>query len=381
MNTPEFAIEPQDWDNIIEKIQEGKCILCLGPDAYSIDKEQSLEEELSLFLKARAERLKIRVYDDGWFHYLPQANFIDAFMKVKEFYKQPQPHTEALLKKIAQIPFHFIVNFTPDYKVREAFKAQNLDYTFQSYLKKAAFDPSIKKPTTHQPMIYNMLGELDKKDSLVMTYNDFYEYLESVFAAKSMSEVLKEDLFSADYFIFLGLPFEKWYVHLFMRILKQHAEKRGSKKYAANVKIDNEIIAHCDEQYTIDFISKGISHFINELYLNCEKKGVLRQPKAEPPPPGPSATMSILIDFSLVEKWFVNNKVKLIFEHLDRIINLMPLESPVRSRHLQIKRQSNEIEDKSIKGILEPHEKNRFNDILLKHIEQLKSDNLNQTAQ
>jgi hypothetical protein len=269
------------------------------------------ETRLARFLEERAAQLRIRVYEDGWFHYLPNASEIDAWQRLKEFYRQHDAQTDALLRKLVAIPFHFALNFTPDYRLKELMEEADFTFDFLSYRKNEPFAADLPvnqhPPTRTRPLIYNMLGELRKRNSLVMTYNDFYNYLESVFAARSMSPVLKENIWEADYFVFLGMPFDRWYVHMFMRILQQHEKNRSSKKYAANVNLSEAVTTHCAEQYTMTFVPTGIEAFINDFYDRCAAAGLLRTA---------ATTQRLQLPFAELEQWAIKNKFGMIYDEL-----------------------------------------------------------------
>ncbi len=91
-----------------------------------------------------------------------------------------------------------------------------------------------------------------------------------------MAPSLQENIWEADYFIFLGMPFDRWYVHMFMRILQQHEKNRSSKKYAANLYLSGETTTHCAEQYTMTFVPSGIRQFLETFHLKCKERGLLR---------------------------------------------------------------------------------------------------------
>ena len=293
-----------NWDILFEFLEKEKCILCVGPGIFDSQKEGKLETRLASFLKKEEKALGIRVYDDGWFHYLPGANEIDAWQQVKEFYSQPQPEAAKILQKLARIPFHHVLNFSPGQQMKEAYTSQNLPVDYQFYYKKEPYPEGIQKPVKARPLVFNMMGDVDERNSLVLTYDDFYAYLESVFEAKSMSPVLKANIFAADYFIFIGLPFEKWYMHLFMRILRQHAEKRKSKKNAASNQLSDVVESYCYEQYTITFVQEGITKFVDEFYKKCEEKGLVKNTEAAAKLQLPFDTLRDLISENEFEKLF-----------------------------------------------------------------------------
>lgn len=311
MPTISKGMEPQHWEHLLDSLVEERCILCIGPEVYTSGDIRH-EEQLAHYLREKSEEIKIRVYDDAWFHYLPNASEIDAWQRVKEFYKNPLPsEVQTNLEIISKLPFHFILNFTPGYHLPDTFESLDFAFNFLSYEKKQPFDKTAEankfKPTKLKPLVYNMLGEFKKRNSLVMTYNDFYNYMESTFEANSMSPVLKENIWEADYFIFLGLPFDRWYVHMFMRILQQHEKNKSSKKYAANIFMDEKITTLCEEQYTMSFVNSDITEFLATFLEKAEARKMIRTA---------AQAAKLELPFDTLEDWLRENKIEKIFDNL-----------------------------------------------------------------
>lgn len=269
------------WDAILQSIVEEKCILCIGPGLYA-ENGQTLEAKLAQHLRSHGERLRIRVYDDAWFHYLPGGNAILPHLELKNFYKQPFPRAKRLVEKIAKISFHFIISALPDYLLKETFESLQLPHRFDAYHKKKPSDPGIFRPTAQVPLLYNFMGELNQRDSMVLTYDDFYDYLESVFEGNSLAPLLRDEIAKADNFIFLGLPFDRWYMHLMLRILGQHRNK-DLLKYAPIELLDKGIQTHCAEQFNITFVPMDYEQFLETLLLQCASiPGLIREASQGP---------------------------------------------------------------------------------------------------
>ncbi len=270
----QIILDDVSWDAIIGSIQQQRCIICIGPGVYTENKV-SLEAQLIEHLKPHADRLRIRVYEDGWIHYLPGHNVLEPYMKIKEFYKKPFPAAQRILEKLVQIPFHFYITSTPDQKLREAF--QGYTHRFDFYFKNKPYNPDgeLEIPTSKAPLVYNICGEIDNRESLVLTYDDFYNYLESVISGKSMASKIRESIHDADNFIFIGLPFDQWYMHLFLRIMEQHKNK-NQLKYAPSSYIPEKVQTYCNDQFNITFVPLNEETFVNLLFQKCQENNLLR---------------------------------------------------------------------------------------------------------
>jgi hypothetical protein len=182
-----------------------------------------------------------------------------------------------------------------------------------------------------------------------MTYNDFYTYLESIFEKKSMSPVLKENIWEADYFIFLGMPFDRWYVHLFMRILQQHERNRSSKKYAASFVMDEEISTLCAEQYTMTFVPTNINAFLQQFHEKAQARNLLRT----------TAEAALLaLPFEQLEEWLRKNKFDDIFDHLIvQLGSIGNLGAAWRAEIMQMESRYNELKRNTRMGIMDERDR------------------------
>ncbi len=347
------------WDSLFHSLENERCILCIGPDILNPPTGERLEQQLAAYLRENEKQLKITVYDDGWFHYQPGATELSPYMKVKSFYEQPHPWAEELMSLIAQMPFHFVLNFMPDYKMKEAYEKQGFDFVFDSYKRNKPANQAIKVPTRDKPLIFNILGELKEKDSLVMTYRDYYEYISSVIVSKSLSDDLESHIYDAEYFVFLGMPFDKWYVHLFMHILKQHVKGRIAK-FSANTFLDDKIGTYCDEQYTMTFVPKDIDMelFIKVLHEKCRERNLLRKP-------GMSTENSArVLPFSQLREWMLQDEMSNIFD----LFSQQLAHTPWLAESDQIEAQYEELRRKIRRGTLSQEqqtvETNRIRDAL-----------------
>ena len=192
-------MEALEWEILLDGLQSGKCILCLGPDIYSLSGDDRLEHRLAKTLRDHQEELGIRVYDDGWFHYLNQRDEMSTYYLIKRFYENQLPDSaDPILGKIAALPFNLILNFSPgSTNSRPATKGYEAkaSITYDKLLKNPGDIADIEhklEADANKPLVYNMLGDIDYKDSLVMTYDDLFNYMEAIFEHKRMPEEYQE---------------------------------------------------------------------------------------------------------------------------------------------------------------------------------------------
>ncbi len=290
MNSVPFTSEI-DWDFVLSTIQDEKCILFLGPEIFTDEEGHRLEDKLFTSLDLENNQDIQKYYkEDNLFLFNSRARKTKLFYKIKNFYQQDFPEARAIFEKIAQIPFHFIVQVTPDKLISKTFKELNVNHMFQFYWKKTPPDPRLKTPTSRLPLIYNMLGSIDRQESMVLTHNDLFDYFESIFSGNSMPERLKKIIKEADNFIFLGISFDKWYMQLLLRILYIHNDF-NFVRYASNQAVDDEVKTFCFEQFKIEFVPNKIREFVDEFHARCVNANLIRQIEEEKQSP-----ISSLID-------------------------------------------------------------------------------------
>ncbi|MBK6932983.1 MAG: SIR2 family protein [Saprospirales bacterium] len=263
-----------NWDILLHELKTGKCILCIGPDVFSSDTER-LEKKLADSLRAQSDTLGVRVYDDGWFHYLKDRDEVATWFTIKQFYEtQLPPDPDVVFQNIAALPFHLILYFSPDYRLREAFRNSGKPFEFDCLYKNPELDKGRNKenvlPDKAKPLLFNMVGEIEDKDSLVMTYDDLFGYLEAIFEKKRMPQNVKLKIQQATHFIFLGMPLDKWYFHLFMRVLNMHKDTTKTKRLGATYALDKGNATFCEEQYTLTFVQDKIGGFIQTMKSQWE---------------------------------------------------------------------------------------------------------------
>lgn len=279
MNNTTIAI---DWDFIVQTILEEKCILFIGPEVFADENDVSIEDALIRYLDVEHnEDIQSYYRDETLFLFHSRAKQTKTYYKIKSFYNQPLPFTDSILEKISRIPFHLIVCLTPDKRLSNVFNELNIRHQFQFFWKKVAPEQNLHTPTANYPMIYNMLGCIERQESMVMTHTDLFNYFESIFSGYSMPEKLKKIVKEAKNFIFLGVPFNKWYMQLLLRILHIHNDY-DFVKYASNQMINEEMKTFCFEQFRIEFVPNRIHELVNELYQKFESDNLLRSTEAAP---------------------------------------------------------------------------------------------------
>ena len=293
------ATTDQDWDEIIDSLEAEKCVLFLGSGVYQAPGGDSLETALAKWLETeQTQHPSIQVYnDDGFFLFRnARSHKRKVTAQIKNFYSQPFPETSARFAQLAQLPFSIIVSLMPDNILARTFDELGLDYQTDFYFRNKPHTGHFEKPTQNKPLIYNLMGNIEEPESLVLTHSDFFDYLESMFLARSMHPDLREELEGAERYIFLGLPYEKWYFQLLLRVMSMHSEKLKDVERLALQEFQNpKLQTLYAEEFKINFFPSNPELFIADLYQASQNAEVLKKL------PIPDPALAHLPDLSAAE--------------------------------------------------------------------------------
>ncbi len=273
-----------DYDDMLDILEDGNCALFIGPGLLMSDNEETLEKAMWKTLEAgkKDHPLIRKYYGNEGLVLLHEENYRRRLARrMRRFYEGNHLKSSELLKKVSRLPIPLIFNLTADHLLKQAFESNHVNYHFDFYYKGQPYQP-FTTPSTEKPLIYNLLGDLSEPESMILTHKDLFEYLESIFAGKSMSADLRKAIQDTNTFIFLGLPFEKWYMQLLLRVL-YHISARLEKieQYASNPRSE-DVNAIFEDEFKIKFLPDDGLTFIDSMYKICDDEGLLRDNKFDP---------------------------------------------------------------------------------------------------
>jgi len=344
-----MSTENKDFklNTIIEEIGKGKCILFLGPYAYFDNNDILIQEKIDkeLGITSLDNEYIHKYYEDGFFFFKNGKARNKYIKQLRSFYAKETEQRNHLLEKIAQIPFRIIITLTSDNLLVEAFKHLHLKFDHDFYYKNNPA-PGELMPTRKKPLVYNMLGSLNQYDSMVLSHDDLFDYLKSIFAEKSMNQNLKQELIGAEQYIFLGLPFEKWYMQLLLRVLMLHTETLEHLDLLATKPIDEIKENIYVDQFDIEFILDDTKQLIDELYNRCKEKGIIRNLPQKQEDIKLKSTKEI-------KELIAKAKTEEAINEMDRIIEIKYPNSNFQSDLLLIRNNYNSILEKEMIGLID----------------------------
>ncbi len=259
---------------IVESIRQQKCVLVLGPD-IAFRSEKSLLQELSHFLQARHFKHEF-IESEELFASSTKFKPL-GYMHIPKFFDALEPNSIHRLS--AEIPFHLIISLSPDHLLQKVFDQQGFDYTFSFYNRGRASEVLTGELDSNKPLIYNLLGSYKHTSSLVLTFNDLFDYLVSVLGKYELPELLRSELDEAYSFLFFGFKYDNWYFRLIMKLLnKEDAVIRQAP--LEDIAGKQEVLNFYTDEFGLTFFEEGSgTDILQQLHEFFSKNGQLRKPK------------------------------------------------------------------------------------------------------
>ncbi len=147
---------------------------------------------------------------------------------------------------LAQLPASIYVNASADPLLLKCLKAAGRDPTLLACDWRPTRDnhpaepPCPRDPSRRQPVLYHPLGVFGRWDSLVLTEDDYLDYLIAASTYKLMPAVVRSNLLESS-LIFLGFPLDDWAFRvLFRQIMTLDGAARLRELAHVGVQVDPE---------------------------------------------------------------------------------------------------------------------------------------------
>ncbi|MGN6618232.1 MAG: SIR2 family protein [Ilyomonas sp.] len=284
MNNPAYEL-------LLQKLEDDNCALILGPEFLFADNDDAdLVKQIRAFFKDNGFDGAQYLKNDGFFYRIGEANKISEREKLadnlRKFYEEQPMHE--YYKMLAELPFRFIINLSPDNYLETAFQKANKPYELVYYQKGDFFRLNreakrferIKEeyiPDKNATLILNLLGLYNKDLSLILTYDDFFKSLAPLLNTSNIKLKLSFVLEDVSSFLFLGFKYNKWYLS-FIFFLIQHIQgnREFSKKGIVYFTEENlDTFDFYEQAFNFEFNKEKTPDFIKTLYQKCKEEGFI----------------------------------------------------------------------------------------------------------
>ena len=260
-----------DWEYLADQIAHQKCILVIGPELA--DPAEGLTLDQYILEKCRQEGTAEPYYynEDGFFSFVNSKSRARTRYFIQKYYESAE--IPPIYHELAQIPFHLVISLSPDVFLKRALDAINRPFHFGFYDKNGR-QKEMPVPSMAEPVIYNLLGSVEKSSSLIFTYNDLFTYVEKIYNNNDLPAELRLQLnrqFIENY-IFLGVKFEKWYLKLLFRLLKiEQVDDNYASLRRGTMSLDPHVQSFYPRHFNVQFVEDKIEQFVSKLKSTCSE--------------------------------------------------------------------------------------------------------------
>ncbi len=267
------------FEDILSDIENEACVLIVGPDLVDFGEKsffevlcEGLQEDNQYSQLIDLSPQYVFVHEE-LLQLKPSAKETTLLRYIERFYQKQSQYDEPF-RKIAQIPFHLIISFLPDTRLKRIFEEQNLSFQYSHYPREENPQP-VDKPTKKTPLIYNILGDFSEGDAII-TFDHLFQYLSGIMGKRELPHAIQETVKKARTFVFLGVHFERWYVQLILRIIttKDKKEKYTILKNGHS----SEVYTFIARRLELDFMESEPIDFLNRLHEECSNHNLLKTP-------------------------------------------------------------------------------------------------------
>ncbi|MFN0215539.1 MAG: SIR2 family protein [Saprospiraceae bacterium] len=262
--------------DIARDILEQRCVLLLGPDLIRCG-GMPVNQALGAHLLSQHGRHVQHAFEREWLF-----KFMDEKSKrriqteaIPEFFRDVVPDSDTLLKLLS-IPFHLVLQVSPDTFLSDCAHRHSVMHQFKYFCGGGKPVDAVELPATANPLFYNLCGTKDRFDSMVLDFDDLYDYFNSVFNQPGLPQNLRTALEQCNTFLFLGFQLDKWYSQLLIRWISDvTGAERFSNKYNFGEK-GQDLETFVREHLQVFSAEKEHTELLSELYTHFEKLGKLR---------------------------------------------------------------------------------------------------------
>lgn len=290
----------ENWDVLIYTINQGDCILMLGPDtsfeeingqirplaeilANELANEESIKQEIKEWGIDSSNLAQVSLC------YASKKGRNGLLTKIKSFYEKKQNLTTEFHRNLASLPFYFAVTSTPDYMFYEALKKVNKENKkpiIESYNFQGGKKDLVQMGTVDKPLVFYLYGIIKELQSLVVTENDLLNFIVKLVSKNPPlpGNILSELQDENKSLLFLGFGFRNWYLRILLHVLELN--KKQSSSFALEQftpqnadEFKNTIFFFSSEnKFNIQICNKKLNSFAKELKERYEKLVGQRHP-------------------------------------------------------------------------------------------------------
>jgi len=231
--------EEIDWELIVDRIKSGQCTPFLGAGAcygelpLASEIAENWAKDYGYPMKDFTDLARVAEFLAIKDPLAPKEKLRKRFKTVPtpDFMKEDEPHGV-----LADLPFPIYITTNYDDFMEQALKSRNKDpksevclwYPYPSNKKPPSVFDSDYVPTPEKPVVFHLHGRIDIPDSLVLTEDDYLDFLKKISEEQALLPPPIEEAFTANSLLFLGYWLADWNFRVIFRSLKSYLGGKAS---------------------------------------------------------------------------------------------------------------------------------------------------------
>jgi TIR domain/SIR2-like domain len=281
------AMRDGDWTSLTSSIENGRCILMLGPGAFIADFDGEVLPvgvALARFIKERLgpEHANLDPFKP-WSVAQAAVATEDASTVTRwaeEFYEQYDTVSDAL-KNLASLPFQLVINTSVGLSAEKAFHDAKSQTYADYYDRTGQAREHLPDPSTDAPVVYNLFGSVAHPSSMILSENDRLDFLISIISENpplppKLTSTLCDPRQS---FLFLGFNLGQWQLKMLMYAVLRRVQ-RDNKSFALELQrddLDEDAILFYLSGHKVHFVDVDLSTLTNELRTRVRQRPAIEE--------------------------------------------------------------------------------------------------------
>ena len=269
--------------NLAKKIKDypDKVALIIGPDIIKYH-DQNFFSALREKIDCNGDPLVSKVFKENELFLVEGSYRKGRLAEVYKEFLEESLELREVYNYIQHLPFKLIISMIPDPLLATYFPEAHIDHYLKPGNNYKKGISNIHTEPSDSPTIYYLLGHADYPNSLILTFDDLFTFLESNLGETKLPEYIRNKLGHAETFIFLGVKFDKWYMQLMLRIIiEKDRENKGNivYRYASNnISKNEELLTIYQEQFGVTFMDYDSVRFLKDLQQEYNSISLTNEP-------------------------------------------------------------------------------------------------------
>ena len=229
------GLKEEDWEILLRRIQRGRCVPVLGAglNYEFLPRASDIAREWAAFANypfegaddlARVAQY-LAVQTDPM---VPKEKIAETFKGIgpPNFGEPGEPHAV-----LAELPLSVYITTNYDNFMTQALRSRGRDarklyYRWNDYLERERdIEPDVF-PTPPNPVVFHFHGIAEVPPSLVLTEDDYLDFLQSTFTERAPIPRRIEEALAAEMLLFIGYRMRDWDFRILLRVLQRYMNRQ-----------------------------------------------------------------------------------------------------------------------------------------------------------